>query len=636
MVAIMKMETDLLEQIQYPVVMAPQNDGDCRMLEITLTAGQEAWEIPEDASVRVYYCKPDGTGGSYDTLEDGSRAWTAQGNVITVALVPQMLSVAGNVAAKIEFQQEESVLNTFGFWIRVQADCTDGAVESEDYVNWASWTAEKLEEMLEGAKASGAFDGEQGEPGYTPVRGKDYWTAADLAQMAGDISQEVADQLADRTQLMPEYADNQEACTDTEKLYVLPDGYIYAYQYSEEILPAYTNLAGEVRTDTRLNSSGVAKTLTGAVTTDFIPVSQGQIVRVRGFDPTALVSGNYPYICCYTAADESAVVSSNIYIRGDWPNTWIADGDGYRYEAFYYASTESQHALASSITHIRICGAAIDGAEIIVTVDEEIAEVVEGSYSWTNTGHAFVAADYEDRIIALEETVEKITEAKVWTGKKWVAVGDSLTYDGYVTTSAYYHDHIADETGITVVNMGQGGTGYKRTFDTGEGYAFYQRILNVPTDADVITIFGSGNDLSTTWETYGLGEATDTGTDTICGCINTTLDNLFSVFPTANVGIITPTPWKAFYPSATEADGKPYRMTQLCEKLVEICRMRSIPCLDLYHCSGLRPWDKAFRDAVYTKDDVESDGELGGVHLDENGHRIIAAKIKAFLASLIS
>lgn len=41
-----------------------------------------------------------------------------------------------------------------------------------------------IEAALAEAKASGEFDGEDG---YTPVKGKDYWTDADKAQMVNDV-----------------------------------------------------------------------------------------------------------------------------------------------------------------------------------------------------------------------------------------------------------------------------------------------------------------------------------------------------------------------------------------------------------------------------------------------------------------
>ena len=63
MILKLKMKTDLLTQATYPVEMVPQNDGDCRQLEIELYAGQEPWEIPQDVTVRLYYARGYGTGG---------------------------------------------------------------------------------------------------------------------------------------------------------------------------------------------------------------------------------------------------------------------------------------------------------------------------------------------------------------------------------------------------------------------------------------------------------------------------------------------------------------------------------------------------------------------------------------------
>ena len=206
----------------------------------------------------------------------------------------------------------------------------------------------------------------------------------------------------------------------------------------------------------------------------------------------------------------------------------------------------------------------------------------------------------------------------LWKDKKWVVFGDSLTAVNERTTKHYF-DYVADETGINVVNMGDSGSGYKAEDDVST--AFYQRISNVPTDADVITIFGSFNDLSTGAD---FGTATDTGTTTIGGCINTTLDNLFTAYPLAVVGIISPTPWVNANPT-----DEPNRASQYCDLLKAICERRSIPYLDLFHCSLLRPWDSTFRQLAYSKD------EGNGVHPDETGHKLIAPRFKGFLESLI-
>lgn len=201
--------------------------------------------------------------------------------------------------------------------------------------------------------------------------------------------------------------------------------------------------------------------------------------------------------------------------------------------------------------------------------------------------------------------------------KKWVCMGDSLT-EFNLRSDKNYHDYIAEKTGITVVNMGSSGTGYKRTED--EGKAFYQRIANVPIDADVVTIFGSGNDLL---HIDVLGSPTDATTDTICGCVNATIDALYSKLPAVQLGIISPTPWIYNQPSDNGT------MARYSNALKEICNLRGIPFLDLFRCSGLRPNDKTYRELVYSKD------EGNGVHPNELGHKIIASHIKAFLDTLI-
>lgn len=202
-----------------------------------------------------------------------------------------------------------------------------------------------------------------------------------------------------------------------------------------------------------------------------------------------------------------------------------------------------------------------------------------------------------------------------WQGKKWTVVGDSLTAIN-LTTNKRYFDYIAEVTGITVVNMGDSGSGYMNEQD--QGTAFYQRILNVPTDSDVVTIFGSFNDGYT-----NLGTKDDTGTDTIGGCINRTIDNLYSIMPTVQLGIVSPTPWIAANPyNHPEANG-------YADLLEAICKKRSIPFLNLYYESNLRPWNAEFRQLAYSKDNGN------GVHPDETGHKIIASRFEGFLDSLL-
>lgn len=207
-----------------------------------------------------------------------------------------------------------------------------------------------------------------------------------------------------------------------------------------------------------------------------------------------------------------------------------------------------------------------------------------------------------------------------WAGKKWACVGDSLTAVNDRATKRYY-DYISEKTGISIVNMGYSGSGYARTPTGTTGKEFYNRISSVPTDSDVVTIFGSFNDFQTG---YDLGTVTDSGTTTIAGCINKTLDNLFTAFPLAIVGIVTPTPWESYNPLA-----EPNVASNYVDMLIAICKRRSIPCLDLFHESLLRPWEASFRQLAYTHDDGN------GTHPDETGHAMIAPRFEAFVDKLL-
>ena len=219
--------------------------------------------------------------------------------------------------------------------------------------------------------------------------------------------------------------------------------------------------------------------------------------------------------------------------------------------------------------------------------------------------------------------LQAVSQDKEWSSKKWLAVGDSLTEINFRAT-ANYVAYIKDQTGITATNAGMSGTGYMAR--QSEGRAFYQRCTNINTDYDVITIFGSGNDLAVSG--FPLGDIDDSDTTTICGCINETIDTILSVYMTAEkvpqIGIIAPTPWQNTTPDITDN-----HMAQYVDKLKGICDRRSIPFLDLYHHSNLHPNDATFRSLAYSHDDGH------GTHPDENGHKLIAPRFKGFLETLL-
>ena len=305
-------------------------------------------------------------------------------------------------------------------------------------------------------------------------------------------------------------------------------------------------------------------------------------------------------------------------------------------EASYTNANHSGHINVSNFANmkIRFTGAAWSGIPAIVFFST--SGNVLTTYPTTSP---YQYANYFEQIIGIPEEAEYFIVNDIhnigafnapvvdqaitysngkWYGKKWVCVGDSLT-EVNVRTDKHYFDFVSESTGIAVVNMGVGGTGYARGSENNN--AFFQRISAVPLDADVITIFGSFNDLSAG---LPLGTASDSGTETLGGCINTTINNLLVAFPLANFGIITPCPWSWTNPANPDTDASKY-----CQMIVDICHNRGIPCLDLFHNSLLRPWDETFRNLCYSKDDGN------GVHPNETGHKLIAPRFSDFLDTLL-
>lgn len=110
-----------------------QDDKYSRDVEFTLTENGVAWQIPDGTTAIVRYKKPDGTGGNYDALPDGSTAYQINGNVLTVSLAPQVCTVPGFVQLSVGLIQGSAEINTFTVDIVVQPN-PGATYQSEDYI----------------------------------------------------------------------------------------------------------------------------------------------------------------------------------------------------------------------------------------------------------------------------------------------------------------------------------------------------------------------------------------------------------------------------------------------------------------------------------------------------------------------
>lgn len=111
---------DLLGHEPLRWVEMVQGDLYSRKLKIILYSGRKVWNVPEDTAVLIRYRKGNDVWGEYDTMPDGNVAWEADGNVLTLSIVPQITSAPGIVQLSVIFLKEEAVLNSFSVEIRVR------------------------------------------------------------------------------------------------------------------------------------------------------------------------------------------------------------------------------------------------------------------------------------------------------------------------------------------------------------------------------------------------------------------------------------------------------------------------------------------------------------------------------------
>lgn len=117
--------------------------GDSRSVEAALYDGGEPWAAPSGATVVIRFCKPDKTGGIYDTLPSGATAYTIAtdqdtgGTVVTATLAPQMLTCPGLVVADMVIISGSDTVATFSWRVDVQRSPMDGVdTTSQDYYNY--------------------------------------------------------------------------------------------------------------------------------------------------------------------------------------------------------------------------------------------------------------------------------------------------------------------------------------------------------------------------------------------------------------------------------------------------------------------------------------------------------------------
>lgn len=134
MIVTHKLTMDIVTREVTPCIHAVQDDRYSRNLELHLYANSLPYAPGEDCHILVRYKKPDRTMGLYDTLPNGTLCWSIQDNILTVALAPQVCTVAGDVTLWVVLVEGSAELSTFAIRLDVQ-ESIRAVVGSENYLH---------------------------------------------------------------------------------------------------------------------------------------------------------------------------------------------------------------------------------------------------------------------------------------------------------------------------------------------------------------------------------------------------------------------------------------------------------------------------------------------------------------------
>lgn len=267
---------------------------------------------------------------------------------------------------------------------------------------------------------------------------------ADIREQISQLSSEIVDEVearenaindlkAEGVQQVPLFANSIEECTDTTKLYVLPDGFIYAYTkaettavagWSENLVPTSIDTDGSIfngkgyKDGTRLNSSGVVVTQEHSTAIGFIPAKKGDKFQITGvyFGHSQTNVAVYGYISTYNAS-KTKLISASIDSIAAAPSSYNftitplkSSGTVSSTDITTIDFTNTSDDLAfvrfsSAISAVNLPG--VSGANMVVQKwIEGGTEITEG---WHSTGHAFVPADYEGDILKNKADIINLT-----------------------------------------------------------------------------------------------------------------------------------------------------------------------------------------------------------------------------------
>lgn len=215
-------------------------------------------------------------------------------------------------------------------------------------------------------------------------------------------------------------------------------------------------------------------------------------------------------------------------------------------------------------------------------------------------------------------------------GLKINFLGDSITEGiGVSTPENIYWNRLSRDCNLAVARgYGIGGTRIAKQRTPSEkarwDLDFCSRLPEMDDDADVVVIFGGTNDFG-----HGdapLGSMHDRLPTTFYGACHTLFEGAINKYPNATIVIMTPL-HRHNEDCVCGSGDKQVNLAPLSayvQIIREVAEYYSLPVLDLWSVSGIQPRVEIIK-KTYCPD---------GLHPNDAGHALIAARLKGFLEAL--
>lgn len=308
--------------------------------------------------------------------------------------------------------------------------------------------------------------------------------------------------------------------------------------------------------------------------------------------------------------DNPSVKSGNYYIKLD--DNLCTDTLAYK-----VAYSDGSFTTEAYITNSNVFGLTLE-EKTILYLDIYVSAGKTINYngyifmvSYDNASKPYVRK-YISKLLTTDIVNEVINPFK---GKKWVTIGDSITYGYYEVSSGVggryeWQEKVANYFEMKFVNLGISGS-------TTAGFMRDEVKNNIPSDADIITVMGGTNDYGQNVNINDVKDNEFSG-GTYPGAIRDLIRYLTTNFPNAKILFCNCVGGGASSDGITlyekNEQGKTYY--DYAKKCIETTNEMNIPCIDLFSECGINLYNrnKFISDTVHPK--IPGYDRISDVYID--------------------